>query len=127
MKYLAFGPAVITHNAVTIGRTYGGGALNFLSHKYEILANTYTVEEKFYGVEGTINLFEYDGTLDVSSSSILFDYGEIKFVFPSGELLLYRAKIFLPDSLTIGVNSQNPFTVRLTGGVNSSGKLFKIN
>lgn len=127
MKLLPFGPATIKHDSTEIGRTHGGGTLNFLTQQTKPIANFHKVEEFVYGVEGEINLFQHDGEKEISSDMTLYDYGVIEFLLGEGKITLYNAKIFLPDSLSIGTNSQEPFTVRISGGEDSDGKIFKLN
>jgi len=126
------GAATITHQilpaaAVVIGTTYGGASINILKTILNPLSSFNKIEEKVYGVEGTIELFKLTGTHEISSDNILFDYGIIKFVVFSGSLTLFNAKIFLPDSFTLGQNSQNAITVKISGGANSAGKVYQIN
>ena len=121
------GAATITHDDVIIGRTYGGASINVLKQILNPLASFNKVEERVYGIEGTIELFELSGEHIVSSDNVLFDYGVLKFVVFSGSLTLYKAKIFLPDSFTLGQNSQNAITVKISGGADATGKVYKIN
>ena len=126
------GAATITHQilpaaAVVIGTTYGGASINILKQISNPLSSFHEIEERVYGVEGTIELFQLTGTHEISSDNVLFDYGIIKFVVFSGSLTLFNAKIFLPDSFTLGQNFQKAITVNISGGADTTGKVYQIN
>lgn len=121
------GAAIITHNGVSIGKTIGGASINILEQSYSILSKSYKEIKSPYGIEGEINLFAIENAITVSNDLTLFDYGEIIFTLSKGSLTLYHTKIFLPNSISLGTFSQNPLTVRLSGGTDSNGNLYKIN
>jgi len=127
MSIQLMGAATITRNDVLIGNSYGGASIAILEHSYETLNTSWVETKKPFGVAGEIKLFEIVDEVDVSDDLTLFDYGVIKFTLTNGSLTLYNAKIFLPSSFELGTFTQQPITVRLSGGANSSGKLYKIN
>jgi hypothetical protein len=127
MSIRLMGAATITRNDVSIGNSYGGASINILEETVAILDSYWKIVKQPYGIEGEINLFEITTTVDVSDDLTLFSYGVIKFTLTNGSLTLYNAKIFLPNSFSLGTFTQQPITVRLSGGVDSNGKLYKIN
>lgn len=127
MQIKLVGAALITHNGVSIGKTIGGASINILEHSYRTISDSHKEIKKSYGVEGEINLFVIENAITVSNDLTLFDYGQIIFTLEEGTLTLYHTKIFLPNSLSLGTNSQNPLTVRLSGGVDNNGNIYKIN
>lgn len=125
--FTIYGPATIKHNGTDIGKTNGGGSFSLLTQTYEPIASTYKLEEVVYGIEGQINLFKLTQSVTISSSSNFYDYGEILIELPEGSITLHNAKLMLPNSLSFGQNSQEPFTLRITGGEDSSGNIITIS
>lgn len=122
-----FGPATVTHGGTDLGKTTGGGSITILEKSYEPLSSSYEVVTTPYGVEGQLNKFQFSQSLTISSSMELYSYGQIVITLKEGTITLYHAKIILPKSMSFGEFSQEPFTVRIQGGVDASGNLIKIN
>lgn len=120
------GPATITHNGVDIGKTKGGGSINLLETSYEPLANFYKVEHILYGVEGQINLFQLDSSVTLSSTRVLFDYGEVIISLKYGTITLFNTRLLYPKDISFGTFDQNPFTLLIEGGEDGSGNIIKF-
>lgn len=122
-----FGPATITHDGTDIGKTSGGIELSFLKHTIVPIRNDfYKVEEKVYGVEGSISKFKLSSAITISGDNVLYDYGELIFTLPDATITLYKAKLALGDSLSFGQNQQEVFPVKIFGGENTSGNVITI-
>ena len=127
MKINLFGPATITHDGTDIGKTNGGGSVTILEQSYEPLKDTYDRVHKPYGLEGQINLFQLTQSVTISSDLTLYGFGEVVISLTYGTLTLYSAKLLLPESLSFGTFDQNPFTLRIIGGKDSSGNLINFS
>lgn len=123
---IPFGPAIIKHDSTDIGKTYNGGSINLLKHVSEPISTTYTIKERLYGVQGEIRLFSFDTSLTITDTT-LYSYGEIEIILQKGKITLHRAKILIPDSISFGTNSQQAFTLRLTGGKDTDDKIITFN
>ena len=127
MKIQLFGPATITHDGTDIGKTNGGGSITILEQTYEPLSTTYERVHKPYGIEGQINLFQLTQTLTISSDMNLYSCGEVTISLTYGTVTLFNSKLVLPSDLSFGTFDQNPFTLRIIGGKDTSGNLIKFS
>lgn len=124
MKPFNFGPATVTHGGVDIGKTHGGGSLTFKKIVETPISNDFGPKEYIVGGEGTLHLFRLNSS-SISASdnaeSYLYTYNETVFDMPFGVIRLYRNKIYWPESLTFGVNSQKSFDtkIKFTGDSNN--------
>jgi hypothetical protein len=125
---ILFGPATILHDAVNIGKTFGGGSLQIKSITEELIGNTYTVSEIPYAVEGTINLFSGPGdtTLALTTLANVYNAGVVEIIFAAGTIVLYNAELKFPSGLSFGTLSQNPFTLRVLATPNESGNIMRV-
>lgn len=121
------GPATISHDGTDIGKTSGGGSLTILEQTAEILSDTYERKVVPYAIEGRINRFELNQSITISDSMELCSRGEVVIDLSEGQIKLFSARLLLPSDMAFGTLEHNPFTLRIEGGKDSSGDLFKIN
>jgi hypothetical protein len=126
MDNVIFGPCTITHGATTIGYTSGGGSFSILEEENVLVGNTYEVERIAYGVEGTINKFQFVSST-IESSMEYADANVLTFTGPDFVITIHNAKLYHPKSMSIGTMSATPYTLRFTGSLDSEGKLITIS
>lgn len=122
-----FGPATVTHDGTNIGKTSGGGSVEILKHETEVIDTFYRVDEKPYGIAGSLNLFQLDQSITITNSVNLYAYGQIVITLDYGTITLYKAKLNLPDTIPWGTFSLEPFTLKIIGGKDSSGNLIDFS
>jgi len=127
------GPAVLSFEGSSLGRTKGGGTLTFFKDEvtWYTLDDALNHEEVFKGASGVLKMFEIDG-IDVEDDPLIHDWGELKIdttrsCSPWGfTLTLPSTRIYLPDSLALGTFDVNTWDLRFFSKKVPGGKLFTL-
>lgn len=126
---LNFGPCTITHNSVSLGKSFGGVSIN-LATVEALPLGSFNKEVYVVGGEGVIKLFRYDTSITITTSSPsteLLDFATV--ILDGGSLFkvtLYNCKITLPPEVSIGTNDQKAFNANLLFNADGSGNIIKI-
>jgi len=123
---LNFGAATVTHNAVDLGKTTGGGSLSIVTAEQEQIKADFDVDEIILGGTGTVNFYEWSAAVSVSTTLLLHDFGVVIFTTSEIKITLYKCKILLAKELEFGVLKHKPFKVRLVFTPDSNGDVIKI-
>jgi hypothetical protein len=119
---LLFGPATITIGGVDLGDTHGGVSVSF-----DLIDTKDLTEDNVIcvGGSGSVSLYRFNGKT-VTQSDTEVGNGEMVFSSVNYTLTLYNAKVFVPNSLSLGTFNQQPVSLTFKFRPNTSGNVFKM-
>ena len=124
---LNFGPATITLDGTSLGKTAGGFSLQLVYLTTKPLRNFQNEKKIAIGVTGTISKYEVTQRIDITDSLDFTNYGVLTFTLLNGGIItLYKAKLFLPENIQSGMFTHKPFEVSIKAVRDSNGKLMTI-
>jgi len=121
-----FGPVTVTHEGTNLGNTYGGGSLSLLTFNQEPISNDYDPSPRIYGGEGEFNFYSWSG-VTIGSDPELYAFGEVVLSNSNATVTLYKCKILLAESMSIGTNEQKPFKVKFIFTPNDAGNIINFS
>ena len=101
-----FGPAIILHNGVNLGKTHKGGSYNITSITKRKAGPIPEYDSIVVGGNGTIRMFELASQIVITETMLYRDWGTLILTMPFLTLTFHKAKIFYPSKLELGTNAQ---------------------
>jgi len=122
-----YGPAVITHNAVAVGKTSQGGSYQLDVTEWRTAGPLGTIERVSLSGDGVINLFEFAQGYSIDYTLMWADYGELKFVMPDATLTFPSAKLFRPEANELGINALKAQKIKFVFRKVTASHLFTLS
>ncbi len=124
---LFFGPCMVKHGGVDLGKTFGGISINLISHQGSPIGS-FSPEYFLIGGEIEANFKEWSTAIDISKSTSLSDWAIVLLdASPKYLITISSCKIIFDISaIAVGINVQAPIKLKLVFRPDVSGNVIKF-